>query len=134
MNLPFDDNNEMKHSVLFGTFEILEQGLCFLVPEETTFFCYMGSWVIKSCRDDGCDEDDGYRVTRTSCQADVGPSEYIQLNWCFEGDMMTSSLRDLNKIKTEQHKEGTGNFRNESRITIENFGSSLVDMTKTRKT
>ena len=51
------------------------------------------------------DEVGYYRVAETSCQVDYYSSEYIQLNWWFESDMMTSSLRDLNRIKVEQRKK-----------------------------
>ena len=60
---------------------------------------------MKHYEDNEHDEDGYYRVVEISCQADAYSSEYIQKNWWFEGDMTTSSLRDSNKIKTEQRNK-----------------------------
>ena len=118
----------MKHSIPFGTFEILEINMCYLTQSESTFRCYNGSWVTGVYWE--VDEVVYYRIGTTSCQVDYYPSEYIQLNWWSEGDMMTSSLRDSIRLKLNKERKNFGNFWSEPRIAIENFWSSLADMTK----
>ena len=73
----------MKYSVSFGTFQILEENVCYFAPLENTYHCYNGSWVAKlwqNWKDEEYDEVGYYRIVETSCQADAYPSEYIQQN------------------------------------------------------
>lgn len=69
-----------KHSVPSGKCKILDLFSCAVYQSETTFLCYKGSWVLKFCKYDECDEDNYYEVINTFCQADLYQSEYIQQN------------------------------------------------------